>query len=482
MVIARKIAYNVLVSSVSKMLSTVLALVAIGFITRYLGTTGFGNYATILAFLSFFGAVGDLGLYSISTREISRKGADEKRIMSDIFTLRLITSLGIFLVAPFLIWLFPYSNEVRIGIVIVAASFLFSSCYQILNGVFQKKLAMDKVAISELFGKIVQVASIILAVKFGLGFNWVVASLLFYMVFSFFLVFFWSRRYIKVSLSFNIPYWRKFLRESYPIGISAVVIFIYFKVDTILLSILKNSSDVGIYNAAYKVVENIVFFPSMIMGLIFPIMAKNIFSDFSRFKDISNKTFKIFILTVVPLIIGTLFLSKNIIELIGGAGFSQASPVLMILVFALATIFFGNFFNSILIAGNLQKKLMAILASAAIFSVLTNLILIPKISYFGSAIVSVVTELIVAISSGILVFKKLKYSPHLENWSGILFSGIAMGGFLFISQGTNFVIRGIGSLLVYMFFLWITKSVKTEELTSIMRKETVVSSAQPPAF
>ena len=70
MVIARKIAYNVLVSSVSKILSTALALAAIGFIARR-GTGEFGDYATVLAFLSFFSAVSDLGLYQFSTREIS---------------------------------------------------------------------------------------------------------------------------------------------------------------------------------------------------------------------------------------------------------------------------------------------------------------------------------------------------------------------------------------------------------------------------
>ena len=54
MVIARKIAYNVLVSSISKILATVLALVSIGLITRYLGKDGFGNYSTVIAFFAFF--------------------------------------------------------------------------------------------------------------------------------------------------------------------------------------------------------------------------------------------------------------------------------------------------------------------------------------------------------------------------------------------------------------------------------------------
>ena len=67
------------------MAGTVLALVGIGFITRYLGAGGFGDYSTILAFFFFFGSLADLGLYAISTREISRPGSNEEEILGNVF-------------------------------------------------------------------------------------------------------------------------------------------------------------------------------------------------------------------------------------------------------------------------------------------------------------------------------------------------------------------------------------------------------------
>jgi O-antigen/teichoic acid export membrane protein len=160
MVIARKIAYNVVVSSVSKIISTVLALVSIGLITRYLGASGFGEYATVLAFLALFSAIADLGLYSTATREISRPNADEAKIIGNIFSLRMVVSGIILLISPIICWFLPYPLEVKEAIMVVAISFLFSSSYQVLNGIFQKNLAMDKVAIIELLGKIIQVGII----------------------------------------------------------------------------------------------------------------------------------------------------------------------------------------------------------------------------------------------------------------------------------------------------------------------------------
>ena len=116
---ARKIAYNVIFSSVAKILSTILALVAIGFITRYLGKEGFGEYATVVAFLSFFSAVLDLGLYSISTREISRKEEESEKIIGNILSLRIVSSLVAFVIVPFIFLLFPYPMEVKRGIAIM---------------------------------------------------------------------------------------------------------------------------------------------------------------------------------------------------------------------------------------------------------------------------------------------------------------------------------------------------------------------------
>jgi O-antigen/teichoic acid export membrane protein len=464
----------VAISTVSKVLSTILALVAIVIITRYLGQDGFGNYATVLAFFSFFAALSDLGLYTISTREISREGADEEKIMGNMFTLRILSSLVVLVISPVIVYLFPYSPEVKCSIIIAAAAYVFSCAYQILNGVFQKNLAMDKVAISEFLGKALQVALIVIVVKMRWSFNWIVSAILFNMIFSFLLVLWWSRRYIKLRPMFDFAYWKKFLGQSYPVGIAAVITFLYFKMDTILLSVMRSSSEVGIYNAAYKVIENISFFPGMIMGLIFPIMSHSIFSNHQRFKDVSDKTFKIIVLLVVPLVVGTLFLSDGVIRLIGGAGFAESGTVLIILIFALAFIFFGNFTSSVLLAGNLQKKLMWVLGVAAVFNISINYFFaIPGYSYMGAAVVSVLTEFIVAGATFYLVVKELKYFPAVENGWGIIIAGLVMALSLYIMHGRNFFVSGAISVLVYCLFLWLFKAVKSEEITSIISRRGV---------
>ncbi len=471
MAVAKKIAYNVLVSSVSKALATVLALVSIGFITRYLGKEGFGDYATLLAFLSFFTAIADLGLYHISTREISRVGANEEKVIGNIFSLRLAASLFVVILSPVIIFFLPYPIIVKQGIFIVALSFLFSSSYQMLNGVFQKNLAMDKVVLAELIGKFVQVGVIIVAVKLRLNLLWVISSLLCYMVVSFLIVFFWSKKYIRFKLQFDLSYWKTFLKESLPMGAVAIITFLYFKMDTLMLSFMKSNADVGIYNAAYKVLENLTFFPAMVAGLIMPIMAKNIFLDRKEFEIVANKMFKFFLIIIIPLIIGVLFLSDGIIGIISGSGFSESANVLRILVFALAFIFFGQFFNTILIVGNLQRKLMVVLSLAAVVNISLNYFLIPRFSYLASAWTSVITEFVVVLFTFLMVFMKIKYLPKIEKFWGLILAGALMATFLAVFKEINFFVLILSSAALYFVFIWIFNVVQTSEIISLISKK-----------
>ncbi|NTV41524.1 MAG: flippase [Candidatus Moranbacteria bacterium] len=468
MAIARKIAYNVIFNIITKILSTVLALVGIGFIMQYLGKDGFGDYSTVLAFFAFFGSAADLGLYSITAREISRPDADEKKIIGNALGLRLVSSLFVFSIAPIFIHFLPYSSEIKLGIMIAAASFVFSTTYMVLNGLFQKNLAMDKVSSAEIIGKIFQILIIVTAVKLDLGFIAIVSSVLASMILNFLIIFFLARKYVALSFRFDFPYWKRFLIQSLPLGFSSLIVFIYFKIDTIILSILKNPSDVGIYNAAYKVLENITFFPAMIIGLVFPLLSKYIFSDKEKFSQIANETLKVFVILIVPLVIGTLFLANGVIILIGGAVFNEAANILRILIFSLVFIFFGNLFNNILIVSNNQKKLIIPLILCAVFNITSNWLFIPLYSYKAAAINSVFTEFFVAISGLFLVLKYVKFVPRVKNLSRIFLSGLMMGIFLYLFRSASLVFLIFASSMTYLIFLLITKTITAKDISSII--------------
>ena len=68
----QRIAKNTGVIIAGDVLNKAIGLLVVIFLVRYLGAVGYGKYAFVFAFLTFFGIITDLGINTILVREISR--------------------------------------------------------------------------------------------------------------------------------------------------------------------------------------------------------------------------------------------------------------------------------------------------------------------------------------------------------------------------------------------------------------------------
>ena len=469
--LAKKIAYNIIVSAVSRIIATIVAIVVIGLVTRYLGQEGFGYYSTILAFLYIFSVLADLGLYSIAVRSISKEGADEQTLAGQSFSLRFWAGFLIFGLSAFVVWLFPYPFEVKAGTVIAAFGFWFLSSAQVLMAVFQKYLKTDRPSFADLAGRLVQAAAIAIVVWKHLGFFAVVASFSLSSFVNFLLVWVFARRYVALRIKWDIAAWKKILVESYPLAISAIFVMVYFKLDTVMLSLFKPAADVGIYGVAYKILESLIFFPAMFVGLIMPLLSKYAYFDRVRFKQIAQKSFDVLMIFAAPLAIGGIFLSGPIIKLVAGEGFEQAAGVLNILAGATAVIFFGSLFSNMIVALEKQKSLAKIYALGAAVNFSVNLVLIPKFSYWGAASSTLLTEILVTTLMLIAIKKAAGFLPGLSVFVKILLAAGVMALILYFFRGLNFFILSLFGAAAYFFALFLTKAISIKETVSLVRRE-----------
>lgn len=469
--LTQKIAYNAFFSAGARVVETALALVIIGLTTRYLGESGFGDYIIVIAFVYIFSVLADLGLYSIVVREISREGADEKKIINNAFTLRLTAGFFILGAAYFVSLLFPYSGDVQYGIAIAAFGFWILSNIQVLMGLFQKHLAMDKVALAEIAGRATQLFFIWYFIANDFGFLHIIAAIFLGAMVNFILVLRFASKYLKIRLAFDFKFWKKLLIQSYPLAISAILVLIYFKLDTIFLSVMKTSEAVGVYGISYKIMENLIFFPAMIVGLTMPIMSKYIFTDGDKFKSIAQRTLNFLVIAVVPMVAGVMMVSDKIIELIAGDGFYDSPLVLNILMIALGFIFLGALFSNIIIAANRQKKLAQIYFIGMIFNVITNFIFIPKYSYFGAAATTVATELLVTGLMIYVIYKTINFIPSFKIFSKtFLATALMVLALYYFSYLNIFYLLLIGAA-VYLPAIYLTGGVSKEEIGKLTKRE-----------
>ena len=438
-------------------------------LTRYLGTGGFGQYTTIMAFLSFFGVLIDMGLYIILVKKISEPGVDQDSIVSNIFTLRLVSAVIFLGLAPIVVLFFPYPDVVKWGVLITSLSFLGITLNQVMAGVFQKHLRMDKVVIAEVIGRILLVVGTYAAIAADLGLLWIMATVGIGSLVNFVITFAFSRRFVRIRLKFDMVIWRRVIQESWPIALSIAFNLVYFKADIIILSLYHSESVVGIYGASYKVLEVLTTFPAMFAGLVLPLLAAAwIASDQERFKRVLRKAFDAMIMLAVPLVVGTLFLAQPIMDLIA-PDFVDSAAILRILIFATATIFIGNLFGNTVVAINKQKTMMWLYLIVAIISLIGYLKLVPVYSYFGAAGVTVASELMVTIAAMTIVGMATKVWPSLKLLFKSLVASGVMAFVLFLLTGYNVFILLLVGGITYFVALLLLKGFSKEMIREVFR-------------
>jgi len=199
---------------------------------------------------------------------------------------------------------------------------------------------------------------------------------------------------IAISWNFkNIPL-KKILLESVPLMLTGSVFFILGWTDNIMIGILRTEAEVGIYDIAFKISSLAAIVLLSINAIQAPIFAE-LYSkrEMQKLQRHIFKSTKILFYTSLPVTVACILIPEYLLGIFGDE-FKTATLTLTILAI-------GNFVNSI--TGSIgillqmtgrQNKYNQIILSAAILSVILNIILIPRYGILGAAIASTTAKIL----------------------------------------------------------------------------------------
>ncbi|TSA46417.1 flippase [bacterium] len=406
MSLPRRIFYNTLAQSLGKLFAAFLGLVTVAMLTRHLQENGFGQYSTVVAFLGLLAVLSDLGLYLIVVREISKAGTDHSKIISNALGLRLTGSLLALVFGALVALVFPYEPLVKTTMFVGIAAFVFSSLNQVLIGIFQKHLVQHLSVIAETIGRAVNLGLVFLFITYNLSLPYFLAALIFGNGVIFFMSVTFARRYEKFSIAWDFAVWKKILIDSWPLVFAVILNLLYFKTDTVILSVFHSEDAVGVYSLPYKILEGLLAFPAMFVGLIMPLLSQTADTAWETFQKYLQGAFEALVLMAIPMIVIAQYYSRPIINLLKGPRTYHDSPALLqILILSAATIYIGTLFGYAVVAVNKQKTMILGYLLGAAVGLTSYFMLIPRYSYWGAAWGTFFTEVVVTCFAYLLVRK-----------------------------------------------------------------------------
>jgi O-antigen/teichoic acid export membrane protein len=397
--IVKNTSYQIFARGVTAFFGFLITLI----IARKFGVFGYGDFTKITSYVALFYLVIDFGLNAFFLQYENAK-------FKHLFYLRMLISLGIFLLLNGLAFFLPYnavlgtgfSTAERFGIFVFSFGIFAQSIILSASAVFQKTVNYYFYMIGTIVGSAVN----LIVVLFFVYLNLPLIYILFGFAFSSFagaltLLYFVKEKVWPFSL--DKAFTLRIMKASWPLGLMLIFNLVYFRADMVLLSILKTTQDVGIYGLAYKFFDFLIALPLFLSNAVYPFLIKAK-SNRQLFFGATGKYFLVFLLFSVVVMIPFWFISP--LFTLVKADFAASIFPFRILLLSLPFFFTTSLLQWALITLGEQKYLMLVYFFCTLINIILNIIFIPQFSYIASATITLISEGIVFV---FLLVPLLKY-------------------------------------------------------------------------
>lgn len=407
MSVVRSVVSNTVTVYLGKIVGIIISATTLGIIARNLGVEGFGAYSTVLAYSAIVVAVADLGIGWLATREIALGKEDNLKTLA---TLKIIVTVLVIGGSLAVLPLFSYSLQVQQGVFLVMLFTYLSSMNSLQVGILQGKSRLGKTAIADTVSRVVNLCLAWLISYYGYGVHAQLLALNLVGATIYFINALMIRQAGVVLKGFQLKGLGLLKKDLLTMPAVVVLSFMVYRIDMLILANLAPSLDVGIYAAAYRIIDVVIAIPAILVGTLLPVFTQAIHDDNpEQLQRIFRFGYNITIFLGGLATVACFSLASLAVRVIVGPDFIGLATVslyqipitsivvLQILSFFLFLSFIGSLLSGVILAAKRQTIMIWVGIVGLLITVIGNSILIPRISYAGSALLTVFTEVCIVI-------------------------------------------------------------------------------------
>lgn len=446
--------------------STLLLTMAYG---RFLGDVRFGQLYFAITFVALIGFPLEFGFNQQLIRDVAQMPEKALRYLSSTLLLKIalwIVLYGVILLAS---WLLGYSEQERL---LVATAGVTLLCAAMASTFGSLHYAVQR-AVFPVFGTIIEkgigAAVGIFLLHLGAGVQEMTFVLLGGAAASLVWQSAWFFRVVGTGFYFDLRHITELVRGGLPFLIYGVLGVIYYRVDTVLLSLWTNDAVVGWYGAGYRLFDTLCFLPNVvIMAILYPVFARYSVTSRDQLKLAVEKTMGLLMVVAIPIATGMICVAPAIVGfLYHREEFRQTMPVLQALAPGLVFLYANSVVSTVLMSTKQEKKITIMAAVALIFNLGVNVVLIPRLEHVGAALATSATELLLLVAGLALLEPALRPWRSLKMVAKALLASVAMAGAVLATDRSNIWVILPVAIVVYFGLTAVLGTIPRDDLRAL---------------
>jgi O-antigen/teichoic acid export membrane protein len=238
--------------------------------------------------------------------------------------------------------------------------------------------------------------------------------------------------------------------RSLPFAVNDTLTLTYMRVDSVLLGFLKGPTAVGLYQAGTNLVLNLNVLARSLNHALYPRMSRAFPNQMRTFRTLRDASFRTISLIAVPATVAGFLLAPLIFDFLYGPEFDPAVVTYQLLVLVIPIRMLGNTLSLSLVAADRQKARMIAVAVAAGLNVALNLALIPRWSYLGAGIATVICESGLFLAYAVLLRQVAGRSDLVQAVSVPAAASVPMGAAIIAMNGNGLLLAAATGAVVYL--------------------------------
>jgi O-antigen/teichoic acid export membrane protein len=451
----RRLGFNVSVLAGGQAVTWSLTLVWTVVVPRLLGPAGMGELVTATSVAAILGVVGGLGTKTFLVREIVVAPNRAPRLVGSSMVLRLC------LVPAFAAAAFAYSRFAHFGsseswvLYLAVGATVLTLLTEPIQAAFQAFERMEYMAYSNVLNATLQsILGITLAV---IGFRAVglTACSIFVVAVVLALNAWWARAHVRINLRTNVQQLRTLVTDSFAYWATALFFMIYLWIDTVILSLLTDSTVVGWYGVSTRLFTTLMFVPVILSTAWLPRLVSAFQESPRQLYETARRPIELVLLLGLPICVMTAMTAGPVIRILFGQGYGEAAPVLTVLALVVPLMYLNIMLNQVAIAAKRQSIWTWIMAGATVVNPLLNFGLIPFFqSHFGNGAIGAavalgLTELLIVIVGFLAVARKVLTSASAFRLLRVAVAGGAMWAVMYATRPFGFVVSALAGALIF---------------------------------